>query len=89
MWSIPRSSVGSSVAGAPVTPTPASPSGSGRCSRWVAEGLSNGAIARRLVITERTVEAHTTQIFAKLDLEVTADTHRRVLAVLTFLRNET
>jgi DNA-binding NarL/FixJ family response regulator len=53
----------------------------------VAEGMSNAAIARCLVITERTVEAHTAKIFAKLGLEVTTDTHRRVLAVLTYLRS--
>lgn len=52
----------------------------------VAEGLSNKAIASRLFVTERTVEAHTTQIFGKLDLEVRPDSHRRVLAVLAFLR---
>ena len=52
----------------------------------VAEGMSNSAIARRLFVTERTVEAHTTQIFAKLDLAVAPDSHRRVLAVLAFLR---
>jgi DNA-binding NarL/FixJ family response regulator len=53
----------------------------------VAEGMSNAAIARRLVITERTVEAHTASIFANLGLEVATDTHRRVLAVLTYLRS--
>jgi serine/threonine-protein kinase len=52
----------------------------------VAEGLSNRAIAERLVVTERTVEAHITQIFGKLGLEVSPDSHRRVLAVLAFLR---
>ena len=52
----------------------------------VAEGLSNTAIARRLVVTERTVEAHTTQIFSKLGLEPSRDVHRRVLATLAFLR---
>jgi DNA-binding NarL/FixJ family response regulator len=52
----------------------------------IAEGLSNRAIAARLVVTERTVEAHVTQIFQKLRLPESADQHRRVLAVLTFLR---
>ena len=52
----------------------------------VAEGLSNKAIASRLTVTERTVEAHVTQIFAKLHLPESPDAHRRVLAVLTFLR---
>jgi len=52
----------------------------------VAEGLSNKAIAARLVVAERTVEAHVTQVFAKLRLPESPDAHRRVLAVLTFLR---
>ena len=52
----------------------------------VAEGLSNKAIAARLLITERTVEAHVTQVFAKLHLPESPEAHRRVLAVLTFLR---
>ena len=52
----------------------------------IAEGLSNRAIAARLFITERTVEAHSTQIFLKLGLSESPDWHRRVLAVLTFLR---
>jgi DNA-binding NarL/FixJ family response regulator len=52
----------------------------------IAEGLSNRAIAARLSITERTVEAHVTQIFMKLGLPESPDQHRRVLAVLTFLR---
>jgi DNA-binding NarL/FixJ family response regulator len=53
----------------------------------VAEGLSNISIAERLNVTERTVEAHVTQIFRKLDLTEVHGSHRRVLAVLAFLRS--
>jgi DNA-binding NarL/FixJ family response regulator len=53
----------------------------------IAEGLSNRAIAARLTVTERTVEAHTTQIFQKLGLLESTHQHRRVLAVLAFLRS--
>ena len=52
----------------------------------MAEGRSNAAIAEALVVTERAVEKHVTSIFSKLDLPPTADDHRRVLAVLTYLR---
>ena len=52
----------------------------------MAEGRSNQAIAKQLVVTERAVEKHVTNIFSKLGLEPTHADHRRVLAVLTFLR---
>jgi DNA-binding NarL/FixJ family response regulator len=52
----------------------------------VAEGLSNKALASRLFVTERTVEAHVKQIFIKLGLDANPESHRRVLAVLTYLR---
>jgi DNA-binding NarL/FixJ family response regulator len=52
----------------------------------VADGLSNRAIADRLFVTERTVEAHVKQVFLKLGLAVTPESHRRVLAVLAYLR---
>ena len=52
----------------------------------VAEGLSNRAIAARLFVTERTVEAHVKQILLKLHLDVDPESHRRVRAVLAYLR---
>jgi DNA-binding NarL/FixJ family response regulator len=55
----------------------------------VAEGLSNRAIAARLFVTERTVEAHVKQIFLKLRLDMSPDSHRRVLAVIAYLRSGT
>ena len=51
----------------------------------MAEGRSNQAIAERLVVTERAVEKHVTNIFGKLKLSATPEDHRRVLAVLAFL----
>lgn len=52
----------------------------------MAEGRSNAAIARELVVTPGAVEKHVTSIFSKLDLPVTGDEHRRVLAVLAWLQ---
>ena len=52
----------------------------------IAEGLSNKAIAARLFVTERTVEAHVKQIFMKLGIDANPQSHRRVLAVLAYLR---
>ena len=52
----------------------------------IAEGRSNRAFAEALFLTERAVEKHITSIFSKLDLPATSEHHRRVLAVLTFLR---
>ncbi|MFG2514916.1 response regulator [Streptomyces sp. NPDC048584] len=52
----------------------------------MAEGRSNGAIARALVVSEAAVGKHIGSIFTKLDLPPTDETHRRVLAVLAYLR---
>ncbi len=52
----------------------------------MAEGRSNAAIAEALVVTERAVEKHVTSIFSKLDLTPTVEDHRRVLAVLAYLK---
>jgi DNA-binding NarL/FixJ family response regulator len=53
----------------------------------IAEGHSNQAICARLFLSNKTVEAHVNNIFSKLELPITADHHRRVLAVLTYLRS--
>ena len=53
----------------------------------MAEGRSNHGIAEALVVTERAVEKHVTSIFTKLNLPPAEDNHRRVLAVLTYLRS--
>ncbi|WP_242882437.1 LuxR C-terminal-related transcriptional regulator [Actinomadura litoris] len=57
----------------------------GEVLELMAQGRSNAAIAEKLVVTERAVTKHTANIFAKLDLPVTGDDNRRVLAVLAYL----
>jgi DNA-binding NarL/FixJ family response regulator len=52
----------------------------------MAEGLTNTAIAHRLVLSQRTVEAHVRHVLLKLDIPESDEGHRRVLAVLTHLR---
>jgi DNA-binding NarL/FixJ family response regulator len=51
----------------------------------MAEGLTNSGIAKRLVVSERTVEAHVRHVLLKLDIPQSEDGHRRVLAVLAHL----
>jgi DNA-binding NarL/FixJ family response regulator len=53
----------------------------------MAEGRSNGAIAGQLFVTERAIEKHVTSIFQKLRLTASEHDHRRVLAVLAYLRS--
>ena len=52
----------------------------------MAEGRSNNAIATQMIVTDRAVEKHVTSIFGKLSLPPAPEDHRRVLAVLAFLR---
>ena len=52
----------------------------------MAEGRTNRAIAGELYVSERSVERHVTSIFSKLDLPAGEEDHRRVLAVLAYLR---
>jgi DNA-binding NarL/FixJ family response regulator len=56
--------------------------------RLMAEGLTNIAISNRLHMARRTVETHVNGVFTKLRLVPTQDDHRRVQAVLTYLRND-
>jgi serine/threonine-protein kinase len=53
----------------------------------MAEGHSNGGVCERLVLSPKTVEGHVNNIFRKLDIGVAPTQHRRVVAVLTFLRD--
>ena len=55
----------------------------------MAEGRSNRAVAEQLFISDGTVEKHVTSIFEKLQLPASEDDHRRVLAVVTYLRDTT
>jgi DNA-binding NarL/FixJ family response regulator len=54
----------------------------------MAQGRSNAAIAAELVVTERAIAKHTSNIFGKLDLSVSDDDNRRVLAVIAYLDQE-
>lgn len=76
----------------PLVPTPALRDSVYLFAGWwihllIAEGLTNRGIAKRLVVTEGAVEKHVQRIFTKLDLHTDGDEHRRVAAVLTFLRS--
>jgi DNA-binding NarL/FixJ family response regulator len=52
----------------------------------MAQGMNNAAIAKSLFLTERAVEKHINSLFHKLGLSEEPDVHRRVMAVLAFLR---
>jgi DNA-binding NarL/FixJ family response regulator len=54
----------------------------------MAEGYSNSALATQLVVTERAIEKHVTNIFSKLGFASEPDHHRRVLAVLAYVRSD-
>ena len=54
--------------------------------RLMAEGLSNRGICEKLVLSPKTIESHVSNIFLKLGIRDAPDDHRRVRAVLTFLR---
>jgi DNA-binding NarL/FixJ family response regulator len=54
--------------------------------RLMAQGYTNAGVAKRLFLSERMVEAHVRRLLGKLDITDTEDAHRRVLAVLAYLR---
>jgi DNA-binding NarL/FixJ family response regulator len=54
----------------------------------MAEGRTNAAIARRLVVTDRAIEKHVASIFGKLGLPPSQEDHRRVLAVLAWINSD-
>ena len=55
----------------------------------MAQGHTNAGIARRLSLSERTIETHIASLLTKLGIEPTTDGHRRVLAVLAYLNAQT
>jgi Bacterial regulatory proteins, luxR family len=72
----------------PHDPAPLRSTGCCRAPSWASLVLGGiRAIATRLFVTERTIEAHVKQIFLKLGLNTDPDSHRRVLAVLAYLRS--
>ena len=85
-WSTRRSCPASSAGTATTIHSPRSRPREHEVLALVAEGRSNKAIGTQLHLADRTVEAHITQIFLKLGVDSSPDSHRRVLAVLTFLR---
>jgi DNA-binding NarL/FixJ family response regulator len=83
------SSHNSSAATAMTTQSPSSPPREREVLELMAEGRSNHGIASKLVVTEHAVEKHIRSVFQKLRIDSGPDDHRRVLAVLTYLRSTT
>ena len=77
-----------------VSPTDSGPVGrlserERRVLELMAQGFTNAGIANRLIVIERTIEAHVGHILTELDITDSDDGHRRVLAVLTYLDGHT